>query len=244
MIEPSHAQPWTRLTRSRPLRPLRTLLRPVKRWVLMTVPRVQREATNVWLRRLRGQHAIPRSQEFKAGTILEYASRFGTKTLIETGTYLGETIDRSIGHFEHIWSVELDNRLYEAAVRRFRPWPHITIVHGDSAQVLPSILNEVPGLILFWLDGHFSGGLTARGDLDTAVSGELSAILGRAGPGDVILIDDARDFGKGDYPSIRVVRDAILAKRPDWHFEVRDDIMRAHRPVAAGGRPIQSVAAQ
>ena len=53
------------------------------------------------------------------------------------------------------------------------------------------------------------------------------------------LIDDARIFtGRGDYPSRAELEATILAARPGWAVEVRDDVVRAHarRPVSRSGR--------
>jgi hypothetical protein len=88
----------------------------------------------------------------------------------------------------------------------------------------------VSGPCLFWLDGHFSAGVTARGDVDTPIVAELDSVLGRSGWNDVVLIDDARLFGQGDYPSLSWIQQRVADARPGWRFQVRDDIIRAHRP--------------
>lgn len=132
--------------------------------------------------------------------------------------------------FQHIWSIELDKDLHAAAAQRFREYPHVSMVHGDSATALPEILRAEPQPILYWLDGHWSGGKTARGSLDTPVFTELTDILVRGNADDVILIDDARLFGRGDYPTFATVEAMIKARWPEWQVDVRDDIIRAHRP--------------
>lgn len=217
-----------RVKRWPPMRPVILVLRPIRRTWPRALAQLRSQARYVWWRRLLGRQPIPPSSAFKSNTILEYARRFGTRTLVETGTYLGETIDACLGHFDHIWSIELDAPLFEAAVRRFRPWPHVTIVNGDSREVLSGVLAKIEGPILFWLDAHYSGGITARGLSDTPIGHELAAILDRSSSDDVILIDDARDFGHGDYPRIDAIAELIALRRPGWHFEIRDDIMRAH----------------
>jgi hypothetical protein len=79
---------------------------------------------------------------------------------------------------------------------------------------------------LFWLDGHYSAGITARGDIATPISLELEAILSHPVKSHVILIDDARDFtGKDSYPFL----DNLLHKiRVDGNYsvEVTTDIIR------------------
>jgi len=59
-------------------------------------------------------------------------------------------------------------------------------------------INE-PALI--WLDGHYSGGITGKSDINCPIYSELGAIFST--PNDnVILIDDANCFdGTNDYPT-------------------------------------------
>jgi hypothetical protein len=172
---------------------------------------------------------IPPPHAYKVLVVLEYARRFGTPALVETGTYLGEMVEGTRTLFQRVWSVELDDSLYRAAAERFRGLPHVSIGCGDSAEVLPRIVRDEPGPILFWLDGHWSGGITACGTLDTPIVAELETILDRPGEEDVILIDDAREFGQGDYPPLETIASMISQRHEGWHFEVRDDIIRAHR---------------
>jgi hypothetical protein len=47
---------------------------------------------------------------------------------------------------------------------------------------------------LFWLDGHFCGGVSAHGDKGTPILEELNLILSHRVKEHVILIDDARLF--------------------------------------------------
>ncbi len=228
----SNASHLESLKRWRILQPLRPLVRLARR----QTHNLRRRVRFVWWQRLRGRPPIPPPPEYKVAVILDYARRFHTPTLIETGTYLGDTVEAARGAFRHIWSIEIDDALFAAAVRRFAPHENVTIVHGDSAKVLPSILAGQSGPILFWLDGHFSGGITARGDQDTPIVAELEAVLARSGQDDVILIDDARDFGAGDYPSIAAVAAMVHARRPGWSFIVDGDIIRTHAPVRAAAQ--------
>jgi len=160
----------------------------------------------------------------------EYAIKFSTKILVETGTFRGDMVNAQKDIFSRIYSVELDERLAKKAQKRFSGFEHIKILHGNSADILPGIIRQASEPYLFWLDAHFSGGITARGNVDTPIIQELRCILDGRTADDVILIDDARHFvGLNDYPTIQELRDFILKKRPDWIFEIKDDIIRAHR---------------
>ena len=119
--------------------------------------------------------------------------------------------------------------LFEQAKLRFSRKKHVHLYNGDSATVLPQIVSALSGPALFWLDAHYSGGITARGAIDTPIVEELRCILGRDRHRHVVLIDDARCFDRGDkdYPSIDAVRALILELRPDYNVLVEDDIIRA-----------------
>jgi hypothetical protein len=163
--------------------------------------------------------------------IREYAERYGLGTLLETGTYLGSTVKAVRGNFRRIYSIELDDTLHARARARFAAFPHITLLHGGSGEVLPGLLSRIGEPRLFWLDGHFSGGQTAKGRLATPIVAEMHAVLAHPINGHVILVDDARAFGTlPDYPSLDELRTLAATHKPQLTFEVRDDIIRIHPP--------------
>ncbi len=167
----------------------------------------------------------------KQNTIRQYALKYGVTTLVETGTYLGDTLFALKDNVNNLYSIELDEYLYYRARKRFQPYPHVHLLLGDSAHVLPILQANLDGPCLFWLDGHYSGGITAKGAANTPIIDELETILARPEPGDVILIDDARCFdGKDNYPTIDELRRLLLMRRPSWMLAVSDDIIRIHPP--------------
>lgn len=166
----------------------------------------------------------------KQKVVKEYAREFSVQTLVETGTFLGDMIYATKNVFDRIFSIELDPSLCDRAKKRFSRLPHISIVQGGSAEVLPDILSNITQPCLFWLDAHYSGEITARGELETPIMQELTHIINHPITEHVILIDDAREFvGRNDYPAIEELRNLISRKHPDWVLEVKDDIIRIHK---------------
>jgi len=173
---------------------------------------------------------IPAPDVVKQRTVKEYAKIFSVETFIETGTYLGDMVNAVMDTFNKIYSIELDKTLYEQAKKKFSKHHNISILHGDSSKVLPVILADIRESCLFWLDGHYSGGITAKGDFNTPIMQELNCILDHTIRGHVILIDDAREFnGYNDYPTIEELKKRIFKKYPDWKFDIKDDIIRIHK---------------
>lgn len=102
----------------------------------------------------------------------------------------------------------------------------MTLHHGDSACVLPELVRNLDHPVLFWLDGHYSGGTTAKGMMDSPISEELAAILGSPLKTHVILIDDARCFdGTHGYPYLDQLLEQVRAST-DYQIEVSTDIIR------------------
>jgi hypothetical protein len=127
--------------------------------------------------------------------------------------------------FSRIFSVELSPALARTAQSRFRKKAHITVLEGDSASVLHGIIiPQLEAPTLFWLDAHYSGGETNRGTTETPIVDELRLVFERQPAKDVVLIDDARFFGSGDYPSLVVVR--RCAEEHGYSFSVENDIIR------------------
>jgi hypothetical protein len=101
------------------------------------------------------------------------------------------------------------------------------VLQGDSGKVIARVMQEVSQPVLFWLDAHYSGGITARGELDSPIFVELDAILTHPIQNHVILSDDAHDFtGKGGYPTVPQLREYLMGKQPNFIMEVRHDIIR------------------
>jgi hypothetical protein len=135
-----------------------------------------------------------------------YGRRYGCDTFVETGTYRGDTVAALRQRFDALWSIELDPGLAQAAARRFANAGNVMILCGDSAELVPLLAAGMNRRrVLWWLDAHYSGGITAGGD--SPLCAELAALRERAGAGVVILIDDARLFGRDPaFPELGSVR--------------------------------------
>jgi hypothetical protein len=160
-------------------------------------------------------------------TIAYYQKKYSISTLIETGTYIGDMIEAQKKRFKRIFTIELSSVLYEKAKSRFAYDKNIVLLHGNSGQVLPNLLKEINEPAIFWLDGHYSGGITAKGTKDCPILEELKAIFENSKFENVLLIDDARLFiDKADYPSIGKLNDYIRSKNKSYEMEIKNDIIR------------------
>ena len=190
-----------------------------------------------WLRTLRRkrelrrweQHGrpVPPPHVVKQRTIQHFADRFELKILVETGTYYGDMVEAMKRRFSRIYSIELNRELCERAAQRFQRDRHIRIIQGDSGVELGKLVGELDQPALFYLDGHYSGGATAKGSNDTPIFDELAHIFNARQRGHVIVIDDARCFGTDPaYPSVERLKEFVWSKQPGATIEVEDDSIR------------------
>ena len=162
----------------------------------------------------------------KMMVVQSYLKRYLIVDFIETGTYLGDTLGYIAKNGVRCISIELSEELYQAACIRFKVCKNVRLVQGDSGQRLPELLNEISKPVLFWLDGHYSSGITARAETQTPISAELRAILSHPIKQHVILIDDAHSFdGKNDYPYLDDLL-KLIREEGNYSAEVSADIVR------------------
>jgi hypothetical protein len=185
-----------------------------------------------WQWRLRGS-PLPPPHIVKQHVVLAYQKARRFRTFIETGTFTGEMVAAMRPHFERLISIEMAPAIYEATRPRFAGDAHVRLLLGDSGKLLPEIVETLDHPALFWLDGHYMGGNTARAEADSPVRAELAALLRHPTRGHLVLIDDARLFtGAEGYPTIDELRAWVARERPGSRVEVAADIIRCALDVA------------
>ncbi len=114
---------------------------------------------------------------------------------VETGTFEGDTVDLVRGLFREVYSIELSEKYVENARHRFKIFPNINILQGNS----PSVLRElIPKLrqqsVLFFLDAHWCVAEHTAGQASQCPLIEELNEIGYLNQDSVIIIDDARLF--------------------------------------------------
>ena len=186
--------------------------------------------------------ARPTVHDDVLAVLLTLARETGAAACVETGTYEGFTTDKlaTSRWCPVVFTIELSAEYSLAARERFAERPEITVLEGDSGDVLHAeherrFSGDRLGPTLWFLDGHYSMLKTARGAADSPVMRELDYILGtRRVAGDVIVIDDVRTF-RGErlalgmqYPELSDVFDKICALRPAAFVDVAHDLLVVH----------------
>jgi len=149
----------------------------------------------------------------------------GNSEAIETGTYLGDSAEVLAAFFAKVTTIERDKTLAKNATNRFSNNENISVLLGSSRDLLRGVVPPVGNPALFWLDAHYSGGVTAGEDDPCPLLEELTTIANsRDSVNTIILIDDARALtGFGGWPTL----DEVCAqfKLSNWCIAAIDDVL-------------------
>jgi len=163
---------------------------------------------------------------YKKSVIESYARAYNTRVLVETGTYYGDMIATLKNKFDKIYSIELDPDLHSKAKWRFSADARINLIEGDSGESLYDVVSCLKESCIFWLDAHYSGGVTAKGVTDSPILKELEQVS-KSRFKNVVLIDDARHFGSfPSYPAIEELKDFVAKRFKFSELSIKDDIIR------------------
>jgi hypothetical protein len=148
-------------------------------------------------------------------------------TWVETGTYKGDTSALLASHAKMVYTIEPAEQLYLDARERFRDTSNVEVINGMSEQVFPTLLGRLNGPVNFWLDGHYSTGVTFQGPKDCPLVEELDSIEKNLKNFSqvVILIDDVRYCANPEvhqfsgYPKLDVMVEWARKNGLFWHIE-------------------------
>lgn len=171
--------------------------------------------------------------------IQQLHSYFNGDAFVESGTYLGDTSYTASLVFPNVYSIELSKTLYEKACSRFESQSNIHLYQGNSSDLLPEILRELKDKkVVFFLDGHFSKRMTAKGETNTPILMELEAIKQSGITNSVIIVDDIRLFQNSvysqndsaieGYPSLNTVLSLLKDINSEYEFIIIGDTAIAY----------------
>ena len=148
--------------------------------------------------------------------------KFLNPVFVETGTHRGGGVRRALeAGFKTVYSIEIEDELFQQASERFKNKPEVHLFHGDSAVYLPEVLNRVTEPATFWLDSHIMGP-HGNPDAPCPLLKELQVIASHDLRTHKILIDDRRLLESNWNVQISEVLDHILAINSDYVISFED----------------------
>ena len=146
-------------------------------------------------------------------------------TVVETGTFLGESTKVMADNFKKVYTIELDEKLYHDTSSKLKNegYENIEFILGDSGEKIEKLTKEIKEPTVFFLDAHWSGDDSVKwekgewggygvntahlgdNDVPTAeeqvpMDREIRSIVNNFKSKGVIYIDDLENFdfwGKG-----------------------------------------------
>ncbi len=137
---------------------------------------------------------------------------------IETGTHTGTTAFEMSKYFKTVDTIEIAKNLFDYCqlIKEQKQISNVNLHLGDSSILLEKILKNIKGESIFFLDGHYSSGITGRGIKDVPLLEELKIINAKYNYSSIIIIDDARLFG--------------TVKDEDWLDITESNILKCFNP--------------
>ncbi|ACA98426.1 MULTISPECIES: hypothetical protein [Cyanophyceae] len=166
--------------------------------------------------------------------IQELKNHLKLNYFVETGTYLGGTAVWASKIFQFVFTIEFSPELFHKAKEKFADVQNVKCLFGDSREQLKEIIDTLDQPALFWLDAHWSGGVT-YGDEDQCPLLEELEILNNSEYNHFILIDDARLFLSppqpphqvDHWPNICNIVDVLRKKYSDKYIVIIEDVIIA-----------------
>lgn len=176
---------------------------------------------------LQGEYPLP-PQSVKLAVIRHNIPDPHPRVFVETGTYYGDTVAAIKDMYSKVISIEVDETLYKKACVRFAADKNVHITHGDCAKKLPEALATLGEAAVFWLDGHYSGVETGKGEVEDPILISLNQIAAHPVREHVLFIDDARTFdGREGRPDISEIFNCIKKINSRYIIRVQNDIIVA-----------------
>lgn len=157
----------------------------------------------------------------------------GLTTFVEGGTYQGGTSRWASERFARVITMENSMEMHTIASQNLQGIGNVSLLLGDSRQHLPNIAASEDN-VLYWLDAHWSGGVT-YGEGDECPLLEELAFIFKADQNCAILVDDARLFlappplphQRNEWPTLIDICNALPT---GWDCICHDDVLSVIPP--------------
>ncbi len=159
---------------------------------------------------------------------------YGINNFIETGTYQGHTAYWASQIFEQVFTIEYSQDIYQKVTEKYCHIKNIDFLYGDSRNLLDSTVSQLESSSLFWLDAHWSGGLTYGERDECPLIAEIE-VINCSDCEHFIFIDDARLFLSPppqphlpqQWPDISAVLNLLNSGKNSRYIVIVDDVIIA-----------------
>lgn len=158
----------------------------------------------------------------------DMAKTYGIKTVVETGTYLGDSTLQFAKYVPYVYTVEINQEYYIKAANRVcaektlnKKLGVIYLHHGNSPDFISYVIGRIFEPVCFYLDAHWR--------TYWPLKDELKAIKGK--PNSFIIIHDfkvpGKDWGydiwQGQENSYEYIKDDLAAINPNYKISFNEE---------------------
>lgn len=157
---------------------------------------------------------------------LSVQKKYGIKTIVETGTWHGDSTLWAAEYFDLVYTVELDPDFYTDCLDRFEHIDNIMAFCGDTRDRLPLIINKLTEPTLFFLDAHWTGEAGTHDEIAMCPAVDEIEIINKLCKVEhVIIVDDVRMM-KGRWCDKKEI-ERVLRNGGTRAVQIFDDIFLA-----------------
>lgn len=149
--------------------------------------------------------------DLKIFELQNFKHNFDLTAFVETGTFRGEGTLHASHYFDQVYTIEIDEEMYNNTKNNLKHKSNIHFLLGNSADVIEELSNKINANTLFWLDAHFPGADAHKVPYNhekdphkrIPLENELKSIhKNRVGKyNDVLIIDDLWLYEDGPFQS-------------------------------------------
>lgn len=134
-------------------------------------------------------------------------------TFVETGTAEGNSVRSVSRYFDKVFTVEISEVLFNQVNPYLQQYENVEHVFGDSLIEVPKFLESLgeDEKVFFWLDAHWSQGLSSKNHLDCPLIEECK-MIDQTYKSDIglVVIDDLRLFETNENEDwSQITKDAV-----------------------------------
>ena len=96
-------------------------------------------------------------------------------------------------HFDRLYTIEITEHYYNLTKSNYSG-NKINFILGDGYKVISELAKEIEEPVIFFLDGHYSGGDTGIGEKECPLYEEIQVINDLFRGEGIIIVDDYRLF--------------------------------------------------
>jgi len=114
---------------------------------------------------------------FLLQAVKDLIAKYGIQTIVETGTYKGDTTLALAGLVPHVITSEIHPIYYDEAMARLKDFPNVRAFKGNSPEILAQVLPTIIQPSLFFLDAHWYAYCPLLDEIKAVANAQIKPVI-------------------------------------------------------------------